>query len=116
MKYKYDPNLHPEFNEVNLPDFVYHVTNKSAVKSIFSNGLKASKSIDGCPIAYVYTFTDLSDAQAYAGKSRSRVILKIRTSGIPVRVVSHHDMGLIDAEKIVRFECDLKPDRLEIVA
>ena len=116
MKYRYDPDFHKELNEVSLPDFVYHVTNRRNLVSIFATGLKASKSIDGCKVAYVYTFTDLSDAKAYARGSGNRVILNIKTAGIPARVASHHDMGLMDAEKIIRFECNLRPDRLTLVA
>lgn len=98
---------------IDVPTFVYHVTDRKNVKSILSNGLKAKKSIDGCPVPYVYTFVKLKDAEGYAGKSRSRIILKIKTSGIPERVMSHHDMGLMDASDIIRFTCNLKPDRIE---
>jgi len=100
---------------IDVPAFVYHVTDKKNLKSILSDGLKARTGVDGCPVPYIYTFVNLKDAEGYVGKSRSRIILKIKTSGIPERVMSHHDMGLINASDIIRFTCNLKSDRIEVL-
>ncbi len=100
---------------ISKPEILYHVTYKNYLKSILKNGLKAHRSIDGNPIEYIYTFVSLDNAISYLGQSKNRVILKLDINNIPERVMSHHDMGLLDASEIIRLHCDLKPERIKVI-
>ena len=111
MKYRYDPNFHPEIQN-DIPPVVYHVTSKKNVESILKTGLKAKVAADGCKTAYVYAFTKLQHAERYAGKNG--VIIEIKTDGIPETVVSYHSMADFSGNDIIRFNCNLRPDRIRI--